>query len=443
VLSQHGVIANTSQDVNNNNNTQKTSNIRALEVHPSLPLIAYLEEELSTTNVPSPTNKRSSRGSPPTSAAASNNNTHTSAVKSQRLVIQQYNRHGTSVSNNSTGGNILASVSLNKLPSYINQYRQHKSKSYKITNSNFTLSSLGQLQSITFLDRNALFWHTRRQYGFLSNLKESSSGFLEGEQKQPIVLHADSDLNNVNGIMGKSLCLGLQFDNVLVVLQFNNNTTNTTAEEQDEITILCCLEGQRTSSGKDLKVQYTPTSAFVPVTNSIVVYGCSDGAMRFYNLVPSMLYSSKVEQHQGAGVVSASPSSPTSTTSSIGSSKQTRQSTVKSVRGPNGRNDPVVKIINVDPLYNISTSSKQSSLIPTPQGNNDAETKSDDQDDATLVLHSRLLTVCASGVAFLWDVHVMIDRATGALRDLNVLPVSISWCCFIYLPMPISSYIFY
>jgi len=429
VLSQHGVIANTSQDVNNNNNSntqkQKTSNIRALEVHPSLPQIAYLEEELiSTPNVPSPTNKRSSRVSP-TSAAAANNSTPQTAIKSQRLVIQQYNRHSASVSNynnNNTGGNILASISLNKLPSYINQYRQHKSKSYKITNSNFTLSSLGQLQSITFLDRNALFWYTRRQYGSLSNLKESSCGGLEGELKQPIVLHADSDLNNVNGIMGKGLCLGLHFDNVLVVLQFNN--TKIIAEEQDEITILCCLEGQRTSSGKDLKVQYTPTSAFVPITNSIVVYGCSDGAMRFYNLVPSMLYSSKVDQHQGSGVVSSSPSSPTSTTSSIGSSKQTRQSTVKSVRGPNGRNDPVVKIINVDPLYNISTNSKQASLIPTSQGSNDAETKSDDQDDATLVLHSRLLTVCASGVAFLWDVHVMIDRATGALRDLNVLPVS-------------------
>ena len=415
VLTQHGVIANTSQDVNNN--TQETSNIRALEVHPSLPQIAYLEEELiSTPNAPSPTNRRSSNRGSPTSAA-SNNNTQTSAIKSQRLIIQQYKRHNY-VSNNSTGGNIIASISLNKLPSYINQYRQHKSKSYKITNSNFTLSSIGKLQSITFLDRNALFWYTRRQYGSLSNLKESSSGGgMEGGEQ--IVLHADSDLNNVNGIMGQGLCLGLQFDNVLVVLQFNN--TNTTAEEQDEITILCCLEGQRTSSGKDLKVQYTPTSAFVPITNSIVVYGCSDGAMRFYNLVPSMLYSSKVDQHQGAGVVSSSPSSPTSTTSSIGSSKQTRQSTVKSVRGPNGRNDPVVQIINVDPLYNISTSSKQPSLIPTPQ---DAETKSEEDDATMLVLHSRLLTVCASGVAFLWDVHVMIDRATGALRDLNVLPVS-------------------
>jgi len=428
VLTQHGVIASTSQDVNNNSTQKPSTNIRALEVHPSLPQVAYLEEELTTPTIPSPTNKRSNRGSP--TSAAANSNTQT-AIKSQRLIIQQYNRHnGSSVSNynNNTGGNnILASISLNKLPSYINQYRQHKSKSYKISNSNFTLSSLGKLQSITFLDRNALFWHTRRQYGSLSNLKESSSsgGGMEGEQ---IVLHADSDLNNVNGIMGQGLCLGLHFDNVLVVLQFN--TTNIAAE-QDEITILCCLEGQRTSSGKDLKVQYTPTSAFVPITNSIVVYGCSDGAMRFYNLVPSMLYSAKVDQHQGAGVVSASPSSPTSTTSSIGSSKQTRQSTVKSVRGPNGRNDPVVKIINVDPLYNESSSSKQPSLISTPQ---DAETKSDDQDDATLVLHSRLLTVCASGVAFLWDVHVMIDRATGALRDLNVLPVS-------YLVLLLSMYI--
>ena len=432
-LAQHGAKnkSNNEPPKSGGRNTRKKTSIHALTVHPSLPRVAYLEEEtviisiLSNTNVP--TNKRN-KGSSPKSPKA---DTSSSTTKSQRLVIQLYNNQ---IHKTHNGGgsqsSVLASLPMEKLPSQINKFRQPKSKSSKITNQPLTLASLGPLQSITFLDRDALFWQTRRQYGKLTNLDISASALMNsgsGEMinEEEAVLYSDSDMNNVDGIMGKGLCLGLQFERVLVVLQFNNNYNNHSADEN--ITVLCCLEGQRTnaSSGKEIKVQYTPTSSAVPITNSIVVYGCSDGAMRFHNLVPSMLYSSK--DHAAFSLPSSS--------SSIGgggksSNKQTRQATIKSVRGPNGRNDPVVKIVNVDPAYNEVKQSKDLSLssIPT-QAENGTGTISD---DTTLVIRSRLLTVCTSGVAYLWDVHVLTDRASGALRDMNVLPVS--FCClYMYL----------
>ena len=45
--------------------------------------------------------------------------------------------------------------------------------------------------------------------------------------------------------------------------------------------------------------------------------------------------------------------------------------------------------------------------------------------NGALSLRTRLVTVCASGVAYAWDVRYSVDRASGTLRDLNVLPVSL------------------
>lgn len=422
-LCQHGVVVTTTNNDNNSSsssqhphpsfdsrNSCKKTNIQALTVHPSLPRVAYLEEETVTTtinnNAASTVKKRGS----PTSGAKE------TSIRYQRLVIQEYNQNGSDIRSNK----ILINLPMEKLPSALNNFRLSKSKSSKLSNQQITLASLGPILSITFLDKDALYWNTSRgqQVGYLSNLEmcgidmyhdnigSNSKDEEQRQYQQQIVLHADSDLNNANGIMGNGICLALQFTHVSIILQFNNN--NKFGGTKDDFIILCCLEGQCTSSGggKDRKVQYTPTSAIVPVSNSIIVYGCSDGAMRFYNLVPS------------TAIVAGS-----STASS--SSKQTRQATIKSVRGPNGRNDPVVNILNVDPFYYEGNTHSSSSNLPGGK-----ETLSSDNN--TLVIRSRILTICASGVAFLWDVYVLIDRSTNALRDLNVLPVSCS-CLFLML----------
>ena len=437
--SSGSTAASAEQSLGSRNTRTKTS-IHALAVHPSFPHVAYMQEETTTTST-AKTNATSS--SSKKKSAATSQQQHTT-IKSQHIIIQQYSPNPKNNNSNFTtktirnnNDPILATLPMEHLPSAINKFRQPKSKSSKISNAPLTLATIGQLQSISFLDRTALFWETtRRQYGSLSNLDRSTSALVNGGSdgdKEEVVLSADSDLNseiNGGGALGHGLTLGLQFARVLVVIRFN---TNNSSSADDSVTVLCCLEGQRTNTGKETKVQYTPTSAILPLSNSIVVYGCSDGAMRFHNLVPSMLLSNKSTTDQFASTLLGglpSSSSNSSNGSSIKSSKQMRQATIKSVRGPNGRNDPVVKIVNVDPAYNESNASASargeiasSSLggIPTQVSANDGV----ESNDTTLVLKSRLLTVCASGVAFLWDVNVMIDRASGALRDLNVLPVSL------------------
>lgn len=437
--------AGTSSGANKGSRGRKKTSIHALAVHPSLPRVAYLEEETVSSPLPnndvptvSTSSKKNKGGSSPTAKATP----QITSVKNQRLVIQQYhkrNNHNGSNTNNDNN-KILAALPMENLPLQINKFRQPKSKGSKMTNQPITLASLGPLQSITFLDREGLFWQTRRRHGALSNL-EMKLG--DDNREEEVVLRADADFNNIDinngngGMMGLGLCLGLQFSRVLVIIRFTqpNNSSNKGIIAAQSFTVLCCLEGQRTHSSKETKVQYTPTSSAIPISNSIVVYGCSDGAMRFHNLVPSMLCSAVEPKSSASSPSSNSGSVGSSSSSTKSSTKQaTRQATIKSVRGPNGRNDPVVKIVNVDPAYNESSNhSSRGGEAATPIGGiptqvgNGVVTAS--EDEGTLVLRSRLLTVCASGVGFLWDVHVMIDRSSGSLRDLNVLPVSYVLFC--------------
>mmetsp|Transcript_22443 Transcript_22443/g.48311 ORF Transcript_22443/g.48311 Transcript_22443/m.48311 type:complete len:1059 (+) Transcript_22443:1064-4240(+) len=98
------------------------------------------------------------------------------------------------------------------------------------------------------------------------------------------------------------------------------------------------------------------------------------------------------------------------------------QATIKSVRGPDGRHDPVMAILDVDPAYDEGHQAEGepsiASGVPSQVGSGVATTS----DGVMLAVRSRLLTACLSRVAFLWDVRATIDRASGALRDLNVLP---------------------
>lgn len=438
-------------DAYNNITRNNKTNIQALTVHPSLPRVAYLEsvEEVVSTSANANTAVASKTGR----GSSKDNNYSQTIVTRRRIVIQQYSTITTTHNNNnnfykSSNSNhantnnhtqLIASLPLENLPIQINNFRQSKSKSSKITNQRLTLTSLGMLQTITFLDREALFWQTsRRQYGTNTNLDSSFGGVSKslggggGGGVEEIVLRAESE-DDKGGILGQGVCLGLQFTNILVILRiiFDKPPQN----NADTFIILCCFEGQRSSKssvgrgvgsgGGEMKVQYTPTSAAIPITNSIVVYGCSDGAMRFHNLVPSMLYSVVSSPNTSGGLSSIN------TPSVEMLPKHSRQSTIKSVRGPNGRNDPVVMILNVDPVYNeIVDHSPRGAAAAGGGGagggssDTTGSVATSASDDATLVLHSRLLTVCGSGVAYVWDVHMTMDRSSGALRVLNVLPVS-------------------
>ena len=390
-LTAHGSDIDASSQLSSQQQTglgRKTS-IQALSIHPSLPRVAYLAEDV----VASDFGARNKNKPGSTSSLQP-------TVKNSRLVVQKFDSNVENVNSLvPSQGNVIVTLNMNDLPQSINRFRQHKSKTSKISNHPLTLETLGSLKSITFLDKDALFWQTRRKHGTQSNLDASnvSDAVLDINANKPY-----------KGVMGQSLCLGLQFTSVLVILQIDDR-------QSDPFTVLCCLEGQRAlhNNGKDYITQHVPSSAALPVTNSIIVYGCSDGAMRFHSLVPSMIYKSKSDT---LSFIESSSSSPTDE-NEVKSAKNSRQATIKSVRGPNGRNDPVVKIVNVDPAYNENYHNEHDA-VPAHIGGS-AVTVSN---ATVLVLSSRILTVCASGVAFLWQVDISIDRASGTLRDLNVLP---------------------
>ena len=117
-----------------------------------------------------------------------------------------------------------------------------------------------------------------------------------------------------------------------------------------------------------------PTSPAVPITASVLAIGCSDGTVRFYDM-----------DRRDSGRSGGSSNKKNAPTPAGGSG-----TVIKSVRGPNGRNDPVVRVVNVN-----------------SDALSDANSGSAGGDTA-----ARILTVCASGVAYLWNIFVSASPAT-------------------------------
>lgn len=115
--------------------------------------------------------------------------------------------------------------------------------------------------------------------------------------------------------------------------------------------------------------RHLPTSPATVVAASMLAIGCSDGTVRFFDM-----------DHMGGKIV-------------------------KSVRGPNGRGDPVVRVLNVN-----ANSGR------TAPGAGRRRREADGDGDRL----TRILTVCASGVAFLWELHM------GAAADGSIVRFSIN-----------------
>ena len=116
------------------------------------------------------------------------------------------------------------------------------------------------------------------------------------------------------------------------------------------------------------------TSPAVPITASVLAVGCSDGTVRFYDM-----------DRRDSGRSGGSSNKKNVLPPAGGSG-----TVIKSVRGPNGRNDPVVRVVNVN-----------------SDALSDANSGSAGGDTA-----ARILTVCASGVAYLWNIFVSASPAT-------------------------------
>ncbi|KAL3781718.1 hypothetical protein ACHAWO_005802 [Cyclotella atomus] len=213
------------------------------------------------------------------------------------------------------------------------------------------------------------------------------------------IINADTHFfDRVDAGLEDDFALGLQFSNLSLLFALilitsvvegqpshNNNSNSQTTEGN--------------TGGSSM---YTPTSSCLPLTQSIIVYGCSDGAMRFHNLVPSSLYSSRI---------SSSINTMAGSTSlfSSGSSKLLKNSRQATSEDRMDGMIHIVKIVNVDPSY------------ATHAGGDNSGGESAAEENESWINY-RLLTACASGVAYLWDVHIRIDDASGSVKDLIVDP---------------------
>jgi hypothetical protein len=469
----------------------KRTTVRALSVHPLLPRVAYLEEEFlengysdddggGTVQSSKSARRRTGTAASGTEHSTKNGAAATGGGATGRLVIRRASASSSPPIDNEShmhrnNNTALVSISTMDLYAHIDEYRRGilagRSRRRKDDVSNDASSAgdaslLGKLISLTFLDDDAMYWTTRRMRGTSSNLDMSSTMIVAGDtidcnpagaeggghfddfrSRGSMGGSSSASYSNTNATtnisttatvtktaMGGGLCLGLQFERGLVLSRFDHDYDGsgtrtrsgmkTDANTTDKTcTILCCLEGQRADIVRGVGGQHprgtsssgggghVPTSPPLPISASVFVYGCSDGAMRYHDL---------------SGISSSS----TNTTTTIGRKPST---TIKSVRGPNGRNDPVVRILNVDPAYWNDDDIDDDTISTTNNGGGDGgdamnkytNTRNATSDHRTLVMRSRILTVCGSGVAFLWEVRVSIDRSTGSLRDLAVLPVSV------------------
>jgi len=124
-------------------------------------------------------------------------------------------------------------------------------------------------------------------------------------------------------------------------------------------------------------------------TSSILAVGCSDGTVRFYD---ADNYSSSSNGASGSRKTAARGKA------SAAVADLALGSVIKSVRGPNGRSDPVVRVVNAN-----ADSARNS-------GGNPGDDKA-----------ARILTVCASGVAFLWEMYVAL-APDGTLIRFKINP---------------------
>ena len=217
-----------------------------------------------------------------------------------------------------------------------------------------TAKNMGRIVSVRFLDRHTIHWNMR-------------AGMIPSKAE-------NFDLN----------ALIIQFHSRIVVYSFEPVPFSITGHAKSKLNTNDNMILADITSSKLNKSN--PTSTAIPALLSFVLaIGCSDGTMRFYDMITRKV--------------------------------------IKSVRGPNGRNDPVVKIIGVN-SYNYSSpfsfgdlntndletiDKSMNSLSLQKRDNLDMMTMSNMNSQKTII-RSRVVTVCSAGSAFLWELIVTMDE---------------------------------
>ena len=246
----------------------------------------------------------------------------------------------------------LASVALRELVRRVNEFRiaSHTStltpRADEVVNGlggarassvvNLTPDGVGAVQYLTFLDGEALRCAV-------------AGGCVEAEEK--------------GGGRGQRLVVGFRrcFAVVTVELASHSDDPRQQQQQQQQPIHVHAYVGPEDLDEyeHDAKAgKRQPSSRPVPIAGSILAYGSFDGGIRFHDV--------------------------------------SRRRQVKAVLGPSGRSNPVVRVLNANPLCPARAARSASAAEP------------------------RIVSVCASGVAYLWRLELAMEA--GEVTRFNVPP---------------------
>lgn len=285
---------------------------------------------------------------------------------------------------NVNNGRVICSFSLRELTCKINEFRLSNSQlassivaasahsreiPYSLSNTTASSSSnsvsvvmpltvnlLGAVQNLEFLDRAAI-------------RSTVASGFVREDD----VMTDASRTQEIHRLM-------IGFRRCIVVVALSNLKDQKESyakgisvlayigpDDMEECHAWCHHAGGDGQYYYPKKKKRQPASFSVPVSEHILAYGCYDGGLRFYDM---------------AGKKQA-----------------------KSALGPNGRDNPIVRVINANP--SMYSQSKQ--LQAT---------------------RPRIICACASGVAYLWELDLSVDNTTGEIFHFKIPPPLVSFDAF-------------
>jgi len=259
---------------------------------------------------------------------------------SSQVVIQDY-EDTLSHECPDANGRVVCAFFLRELVEKIND---HRSARGVVGAAPLTATSLGAIQHLAFLDREALREvvprHLVRDDPPPDGMHQLLIGFRRCLVAASLFRLKDQSEPHARGITVR-LFLGPE------------DPRQYRVDEEDEEE-----KGRTWSEAAWKQWKRQPSSFAAPVSEHVLAYGCYDGGLRFYD--------------------------------SIGR----RQA--KSALGPNGRNVPIVKVINANPSRNTTNNAQ-------PQ-------------------RPRIVCAGSNGVGYLWELELSVDASTGQITSFDIPP---------------------
>ena len=289
-------------------------------------------------------------------------------LENELVVIQDFDRSRSLFDNplsNPDDGCVIACFSLEELVKCLNDFQQTHSLNKETLphlsinaiaswTEAITVHNLGAVQHLSFLDREAI--RTIAAPGYVKD-RPSTDGIYK-------------------------LMIGFRRCIVTVTL-FKSKSQKESYARGLSVQAYIGPDDFDEYEGATKAKKKLPSSYAVPISEHIVAFGCYDGGLRLYDLLQR-----KIGECNSSSYLICSD---------VILAQLILLSTVKSALGPNGRSNPVVRVMNVNPIIHSGD--------VTPQ-----------------TIMPKIVTACASGVAYVWELDLSIDVMSGEIFFINIPP---------------------